>query len=324
MAANKKTFIVLMIIAVSVSLFLSLAEANPVGLYGAVPAFARITLQTPLNQTYYIEPVQLKFRVITNFVGSYHYILDGKDITVTNVTVTNVEEKSRLDSTNAPGYPYDYWTEYTIDCCEVLAGLSKGSHTLTVYEYMVKTSRSVSFSLVVNPVVSLLSPKGQIFSSQDVPLTFSTDKPPNALSYSLDGQSKVYISGNTTLTGLQNGEHTVEVYAEVYRYNTSRYYLEGFGYVGGYQLDWISARTFFTVNAPTSSNSPSLSPSPTSEPTLEPTQTPIPTLEPTQTATPTDDAKQTLDLMPMLILSGVVLIAVAVGVLVFFKKRKTS
>ena len=56
---------------------------------------------------------------------------------------------------------------------------------------------------------------------------------------------------------------------------------------------------------------------PTQHPTLEPT------LEPTQTATPTNGDNQTLDLTPI-ILVAVIAIAVVVGVLVCFMKRKRS
>ncbi len=67
-------------------------------------------------------------------------------------------------------------------------------------------------------------------------------------------------------------------------------------------------------------------PVPSSSPTATPTPspTPAPTLEPTLTPTPTSDDIQILDAMPLLVLSAIVVVAVVVGVLVFFKKRKRS
>ena len=59
-----------------------------------------------------------------------------------------------------------------------------------------------------------------------------------------------------------------------------------------------------------------------STPTLSPSPTIDPTLEPTQTATPTNDDNQTVDLTPILALSGIVVIAIAVGALVYLKRRK--
>ena len=62
---------------------------------------------------------------------------------------------------------------------------------------------------------------------------------------------------------------------------------------------------------------PTPTPSPSPSPTLEPS------LEPTQTATPTNDDKQTLDLTPVLVLSGIVMIAVVVGALVYSRRRNS-
>jgi hypothetical protein len=80
----------------------------------------------------------------------------------------------------------------------------------------------------------------------------------------------------------------------------------------------VESPTLPPQNLPTPSPSsvPSPSPSPTLSPTLEPT------LEPTQTAKPTNDKNQTLDLMPILVLSGIAVATVAVGALVYFKRRK--
>ena len=74
-----------------------------------------------------------------------------------------------------------------------------------------------------------------------------------------------------------------------------------------------------TNSAPTSTpeHTPAstLTATPTTTPTIEPTP------EPTQTATPTSDNNQTLDFMPI-ILAAVVVAAVAVGALVYFRRRK--
>ena len=67
------------------------------------------------------------------------------------------------------------------------------------------------------------------------------------------------------------------------------------------------------TTTPNPSNSPS--PSPTPSPKLEPS------LEPAQTATPTNDDNQTLDLAPI-ILAAVIVVAVAVGALVYLRRRK--
>ena len=66
---------------------------------------------------------------------------------------------------------------------------------------------------VTPPKISVLSPLNQTYSKSNVSLAFSIDKPVNWISYSLDGQQNVTITGNTTLTNMTNGLHTLTVYA---------------------------------------------------------------------------------------------------------------
>ena len=70
-----------------------------------------------------------------------------------------------------------------------------------------------------------------------------------------------------------------------------------------------------TVTAPPTST-------PTRSPSPSPTVIPSPTLEPTQTPTPTPDDNQPGDFTLPIILAAVVVVAVAVGALVYFKRRK--
>jgi hypothetical protein len=63
------------------------------------------------------------------------------------------------------------------------------------------------------PKISFLSPLNQTYNETNVPLLFNVDKPVNLACYSLDGKQNVTIIGNTTLTGLSNGLHSVTVYA---------------------------------------------------------------------------------------------------------------
>jgi len=63
------------------------------------------------------------------------------------------------------------------------------------------------------PVISILSPKNEKYETGEVSLTFMLNEPTSRLGYSLDGQDTVAIAGNTTLSGLANGEHILTVYA---------------------------------------------------------------------------------------------------------------
>lgn len=66
----------------------------------------------------------------------------------------------------------------------------------------------------VPPTVSILSPENTTYSSGNVSLAFTTNKPVTWQGYSLDGQEKVTVTGNTTLLGLSNGLHNIIVYAK--------------------------------------------------------------------------------------------------------------
>jgi hypothetical protein len=64
------------------------------------------------------------------------------------------------------------------------------------------------------PVVTVSSPEGKTYETDDIPLTFTVNKLASFLSYNLDGQDAVVINGNTTLSDLSIGTHNVTVYAE--------------------------------------------------------------------------------------------------------------
>jgi hypothetical protein len=69
----------------------------------------------------------------------------------------------------------------------------------------------------VPPAVSIVSPNSnQTYTANDVLLTFNVNSqfaPITQLSYSVDQNSSVEIIGNTTLTGLSSGNHTLTVTA---------------------------------------------------------------------------------------------------------------
>jgi hypothetical protein len=102
-------------------------------------------------------------------------------------------------------------------------------------EYLFNTQKTVSvrFAIPTNPTITFTSLQNATFETSSVPLNFTVDYPASEMSYCLDGQEAIPISGNTTLTDLANGQHNVTVYA------TSKY-----GYSG------ISETLFFSVDAP--------------------------------------------------------------------------
>lgn len=63
------------------------------------------------------------------------------------------------------------------------------------------------------PQVSLLSPLNQTYKISSFPLNLYVNKAVNRLGYSLDGKNNMTIDGNTTISGVSNGKHTITVYA---------------------------------------------------------------------------------------------------------------
>jgi hypothetical protein len=64
------------------------------------------------------------------------------------------------------------------------------------------------------PVITVSSPKSKTYETGDIPLTFTVNEPTSWMSYSLDGQAEVTITGNTTLSGLAIGAHNLTISAE--------------------------------------------------------------------------------------------------------------
>jgi hypothetical protein len=63
------------------------------------------------------------------------------------------------------------------------------------------------------PEIQILSPESIEFEASQIPLTFTVDKQASWMGYSLDGQNNVTVTGNSTLTNLALGFHSLIIYA---------------------------------------------------------------------------------------------------------------
>ncbi|MEM4243514.1 MAG: kelch repeat-containing protein [Candidatus Bathyarchaeia archaeon] len=61
--------------------------------------------------------------------------------------------------------------------------------------------------------IGIISPKNETYNVENVSLTFIVTEATSWIGYSLDGQVNVTIAGNTTLTGLPDGAHSLTIYA---------------------------------------------------------------------------------------------------------------
>jgi hypothetical protein len=64
------------------------------------------------------------------------------------------------------------------------------------------------------PVITVSSPESRTYETSDVPLVVIVNEPVSWIAYSLDGQPEVIITGNTTLSGLAIGTHSLTVAAQ--------------------------------------------------------------------------------------------------------------
>ena len=123
-------------------------------------------------------------------------------------------------------------TTGSYSCSLRLEGIPEGNHIITVnatergyyyyveggasreyYGYSISNISSVHFTVDTVPIVSFLSFENTTIDVSDVPLNFTVNQAVSEITYCLDGQGNVTITGNTTLTGLPHGDHNVTVYA---------------------------------------------------------------------------------------------------------------
>ena len=108
-----------------------------------------------------------------------------------------------------------------------LSNISNGMHTITIraeqsgyYEddsncyFNIESSLNFTFTIDDTPPnVSILLLENQTFRGSNVPLNFEVNESVSQLSYSLDGQRNVTVAGNTTLSDLSYGDHSLRIYA---------------------------------------------------------------------------------------------------------------
>jgi parallel beta-helix repeat protein len=63
------------------------------------------------------------------------------------------------------------------------------------------------------PIVNLLSPQNKTYGTGKIEITFTVTQPAIWYAYSLDGQANVTVAGNTTLTGIPVGVHSIVIIA---------------------------------------------------------------------------------------------------------------
>ena len=70
------------------------------------------------------------------------------------------------------------------------------------------------------PTISILSPENKTYTTSSVSLSFTVDEATSWMGYSLDRQTNATIAGNTTISGLSDGSHSLIIYASDIAGNT--------------------------------------------------------------------------------------------------------
>ena len=186
-----------------------------------------IRIFSPENGVGYVNPVLLRFSVEVDGVfgqfGNVGVSVDGGVVK----SVTDFDSRSSRQIE-----PYWYSTRTLAAAHVALPTLSEGEHNATVYygwqylgipenpsleRYEVYAHTTVTFVIrnidTIAPSILIESPLDNVTCCASVELTFFTNETAVWMGYSLDGQDNVTITGNATLSELQNGLHNVTVYA---------------------------------------------------------------------------------------------------------------
>ena len=311
---RKKAFMAAISISLlPISIFIcniGFVTANPLGMFYPHDPHTTVSLG---NRTIFSGSIYLVFNLNLNQWYTSIWTNPGYFATVSSI-------KYYLDEGLVGNLTFTYRTPKSFSVPLTFDGLANGAHRVelkitTNGKYLNKTieagstvwslldtqldSYSVDFSIYVRPRFSNLSIENMTYFSPDIPLSLNVDESTSWVGYNLDGQATVTMLGNTTLAGLSDGTHSLFIYSRDSAGNIEK-----------------SDTIFFTIE--TSTPTPSPSPTPTASPTPEPT------VEPTLTPSPTSGDNRKGDFTIPIILAAVIVIVVALGVMLYFKKRKRS
>jgi hypothetical protein len=155
---------------------------------------------------------------------SVYYVVDGgerQNITLSKADTSPSGYSPNVSSSSPPPFSFSIILNLTAGMHSVVVGAEAVSY------YMLSVNLAsvivqgrfgpVNFAVAL-PKPFIVSPESIVYNESNVPLAFSLGTSVGArdtswVGYSLDGKGNVTLTGNTTLTGLTNGEHSITVYA---------------------------------------------------------------------------------------------------------------
>jgi hypothetical protein len=190
-----------------------------------------VQILSPMNREYNTDSITLNFNAsVEKFLeGGYSSpLVSGMKIDNSYYTAdwlqnsTQIDLATSLDSEEGSN---------SISVSVNLTGIPDGKHVIRVYIfaqgsivdpihwYTFETAgySQVNFTIdTTPPSVSVFPIKNEMYAESEVlevNLNFTVNESSSKISYVLDGQHNVTLAGNTTLTGLSEGKHSLTVYA---------------------------------------------------------------------------------------------------------------
>jgi hypothetical protein len=241
------SFAIILLFPIAQAFFVKPADANPyrtdITYYdspdSSEPSVALI-LQSG-GPVYNVRNIAYAFTIVKpqtwthNYLFSAQYFLDGRLVQVANQS--SIEDPNNY--ADAPYHTPSSLGSQPLCLKGFIQQIPDGNHTVTFtvtcvsYYYPLQwrstyfwwdappeelhynvSSSAIDFMVdATPPTVSVFSIENNNYTSSKIPLTFSSSETAGQLSYCLDGLENVIITGNTTLTDLSNGPHTLTVYA---------------------------------------------------------------------------------------------------------------
>ena len=227
-------FLSILLSAICETQLIGTAKANPIGetMFNEPPV---ITIKSPLNNETVPDNVLLVFNLTKPQVSIYDGWIDESSAWATN-DWTNLRNKVAYVNITLDGEFYrsikvNSYLSSPFNSSLNLANLEDGLHSVQIHaacegvalewhglwqrQVFYNGSSDIVYFTVdgTSPVIVIMPVANKTYSVTDIPLNFTLNEPASQITYSLDGQANVTITGNATLTDLSGGGHNVTLYA---------------------------------------------------------------------------------------------------------------
>ncbi len=193
--------------------------------------YCGVALEPSPNNTYYANYLANNLWGIDT-VGSLLNPNGNESVLFQNNLVNNVYQVSTVTHYKSDyfdnGKEGNYWSNYNGSDAD-RDGIGDTPYTIDAnrldrYPLMTPVNMSEVPDLIPEwarpPSIKLINPTETDYSAGEIALDFVIDKRPTWIGYSLDGQNNITITGNTTLTNLKTGTHSITIYTTDFYQNT--------------------------------------------------------------------------------------------------------